>query len=104
MAFFAHVRPADVLLDADLRRLEAIALAHFMPHAPERMRRGTAAAELLRFGQIVLDADARKMLRDRLATPAVGRSCAPTFVVRARCACSAASIAARTSASLNSSP
>jgi hypothetical protein len=40
-----------------------------MPDPLQRMRRGALRAHLLILGQIVLDGDARKMLRDRLASP-----------------------------------
>src|SRR5262249_5073184 len=62
------VGPADVLLDADLGGLVPIALAQLMPNTLQRMRRGALRAYLLLLGQIVLDGDARKVLRDRLAS------------------------------------
>jgi hypothetical protein len=57
-----------VLLDADLRGIEPIALTQFVSNALERMRRGALRAHLLLLRQIVLNGDARKVLRDRLAS------------------------------------
>ena len=55
-------------LDADLRRLEAIALAGLFADAFERMRHQAPGADLLRLGQIVRDLDAREMLWDRFTS------------------------------------
>src|SRR6185437_7906378 len=71
MALRAHVRPADVLLDADLRRIEPVALAHLMPDAGKGVRRSAQPADLLLLRQIVLDRDAREVRRDRLAPATV---------------------------------
>src|ERR1700733_15926360 len=71
MALVAHIRVTDMQLDADLRRLEAIALASLFADAFERMRHRALRADLLRLGQMVRDLDARKVLRDRFTSTGV---------------------------------
>jgi hypothetical protein len=56
-----------MLLDADFRRLEAIALADLLAHAGQGMRHGALRAHFLFGCQIVFNLDAREVLRDRLA-------------------------------------
>jgi len=65
--FFAHIRRADVLLDADLRRFEPIALADLLSDAGQRMQHRAFGAHLLLGRQVVLDLNAREVLGDRLA-------------------------------------
>ena len=55
-------------LDADLRRLEAIALAGLLTDTRERMWHQALRTDLLRLRQVVLDLDPRKVLRDRFAS------------------------------------
>jgi hypothetical protein len=80
--FLAHIRSADVLLDADLQRLEAIALAGLLPDARERMRHCALRAQLLIVRQVVLDHDAREVLRDRLAAAVRGALALVRFNLR----------------------
>src|ERR1700688_3148550 len=68
MALVTDVRPADMQLDANLRRLEAIALAGLLADALERVWHGALRADLLCLRQVVDDLDARKMFRDRFAS------------------------------------
>src|SRR5882757_1121465 len=68
MALVAHIRITDMQLDADLRRLEAIALAGLFADALEWMRHRTLRADLLCIGQIVRDLDAREMRWDRFTS------------------------------------
>ena len=85
MALFANVRVTDVQLDADLGRLIAIALACLLPDAFEWMRHRALRADLLRLIRVLGNLDARKVFRDRFASPGVlARSCAPAWVVRCR--------------------
>ena len=71
MTLVAHIRVTDMQLDADLRRLEAIALTGLLADPFERMRHRTLRADLLRLRQIVRNLDAWKMLRDRFTSTSV---------------------------------
>src|SRR6185503_13027514 len=64
-----RIGPADVLFNADLRGFISIAFPQLVPDALQRMWRGALRAHLLFLGQIVLDGNARKVLRDCLASP-----------------------------------
>ena len=61
-----------MLLDADLRRLEAIALADFLADTGQGMRHSALRAHFLFGLQIVFDLDAREVIRDRLAVSISG--------------------------------
>jgi hypothetical protein len=67
VALLTDIRRADVLLDADLRRLEAIALADLLANARECMRHRALRAHLLLGREIMHDRNSREMLWDRLA-------------------------------------
>jgi hypothetical protein len=84
MALLADVWIADMVLDADLRRLEAITLADLLTDALERVGHRALRTNLLRLGQIVRDLDPWKMLWDRLTPAGVLALIPSTFVVRWR--------------------
>src|SRR5580698_3623257 len=71
-----------MLLDADLRRLEAIALAGLFADARERMRYCALGAQLLFGRQIVFDQNAREVLRDRPAATVGGALALMRFDLR----------------------
>ncbi len=78
----AHVGRADVLLDADLRRLKAVAFADLLADAGERMRHCAFRAHLLFGRQVVLDLNAREVIRDRLAATVGGTLALVRFDLR----------------------
>ena len=71
VALLAYVGVTDMQLDADLRRLIAIALARLLPDAFQWIGDRALGANLLRLIQVMGNLDARKVFRDRLASAGV---------------------------------